>query len=1190
MVIQPTLVLGIGGIGGRILSALSTRLPEEDRKLVATILLDTNVNDLKSAKNSGKVDYTVQISEEYKVSEFVERLKNQGEDTDLWFHKIPIVQDSTLLEGAGQIRQKSRLALLAAKRSGKLGSIVTALENVNSAFSNGDSNGDMQTPVNIYIVGSIAGGTCAGTMVQMPYVIRQLMKERGINKTVKIKGLFIGPTVTLGYQDGFPEKIRDTFSNAYACVKEINGLYRFASYDMKKIPIKIEGYEPHRTAYNSDVNQIPYDFIFLIDRNGLTGQTLCPDAVPKDYEGMAVNILQAQLSQVGSTAAGAEDNLISLQVGTEGMARFCGSGAFTVDYPLEGIEEYVALRCAADNIGSTWRRIDEDFNRERRQRNQRLLENSNEKPLEFESFYIRKFDEYSGKDSSDMFFRSLAQELQIVKTEKGPEAETSNSLIEGLDGSNSTDANNVVNDAYKSIKELIKKDAYENEIVREKKGECESYLSIEQIKAIINAHKNVEEILSGVQRYINAARECLSLSYDTSSKIMSVENVSKEEGLTPAWIMNKEHYNVFMAIREKHPLVARYILLKLRAYMMACLEEDLKKEQEREENLFIFADRDFDDSQNGIQTAEEVLNAIMKNSNRKQGLFNRSKGTKGVDEFAETFSTTLRDQVRIIDEYLLAAYRKRVFQDVLKKINSLIKTYNLLFDSLPAMVNELSNSVMKQETAHNEENERVCRYAFARGDHKKIAYRTVSLAAETQVLSETTKATFAEALYGLFTGYYYSSLNANSQLKRKQEERLAKNTAKLFESKILPDIKADTTSTVKKFFDKGVVNALRYEVVCDDLLKEYDGDLEASAYDLRDQIESSVTFALSEKQEEKLRNIIWNEVVNKAGPFISVNQMELRLSLYWGVNPEIASFGVNKGYVETLLRPAVGMIVEDSSFSKNQLICYRLLYGVQAFELNSYNRESEAYRHYSSKVKDVVIDQKKRALRKDKIDAAFSPHLDKRWHKEFYLPDIDPKREDENRANDFFSTAYLLSSGRVFLSEYDGSYRWKTTLFGLSEEIMIESLPARSTLTDLYRSLPHNPLIKDKAIELFKAAQEKDLQDEVDIEKNIGRHSLIKVFTEIPYVTESVNDATKMISIFDLLAVLKPSFDEEWYIKTFSSIKHYIDAYCEKASISTGVYGQQQKLYRQVMQLLVEKTDLKNVELLELNNSNMLEI
>ena len=50
MVIQPTLVLGIGGIGGRILSALSTRLPEEDRKLVATILLDTNVNDGKGIK------------------------------------------------------------------------------------------------------------------------------------------------------------------------------------------------------------------------------------------------------------------------------------------------------------------------------------------------------------------------------------------------------------------------------------------------------------------------------------------------------------------------------------------------------------------------------------------------------------------------------------------------------------------------------------------------------------------------------------------------------------------------------------------------------------------------------------------------------------------------------------------------------------------------------------------------------------------------------------------------------------------------------------------------------------------------------------------------------------------------------------------------------------------------------------
>lgn len=1178
MVIQPTLVIGIGGIGGRILSAVSKRLSPEDRKLVATVLLDTNMLDLETAMKSGKVDYAVQISENYVVGEYLKILKDRGEDPDQWFHNIPIINESSLLEGASQVRQKSRLALLAAKKSGKLNSIVNAIDSVNAAFT----NGDMQSPINIYIVGSIAGGTCAGAMVQMPYIIRQLMKERGINKATKVKGLFIGPTVTLGYQDGMTEKIRDTFANAYACIKELNGLYHYSSVDRNKIPLKLECYEPHKSAQNSGVNPVPYDYVFLIEKYGMNGQALCPGASPRDYEAMAVNILQAQLSQIGSTAAGAEDNLLSLQIDTAGMAKFCGSGAFTAEYPLEGISDYVALRCAADNIGSQWRRIDEDFKREQRLRNQRMAENANEEPLEFESFYIRKFEEYSAKDSSDRFFKSLGHELQLVKTERNDQTKAKKSLSTEKAGS---DANNVIDDAYKAIQTLVRNDALGNSVVKKARNACG--MSQNDLKEMITADKSVDIILSDVRSYIEAARDCLGLAYDTSAKIMSIENIGRDEGVSPAWLSNRNSHNIFMSIREKHPIVARYILLKLRAYMMTDLAEDLETEHEMEKSLYIFEERDFDDVKEGNQSAEEALRDILKGSSSKFGFFSKSK-TQSMDDFAETFSTVLTEQNAVIEKYLLAAYRKRVFQDVLNKLSILIKTYDLMFDSLPSVVNDISNNVQKIENAHSSDNENVCRYVFARAEHKKVIYQIMKVSADTEKLSDKTKSTFAESLYGLFTGHYYSSVNANTQLKRKQEERLANSTRKLFESKILPDIKADNTITVKKYFDKGIINALRLEAVCDELLRLLGGDLESVAYDLKDQLESGEAIELTDDQENGLREMIKNEVINKAGPFISVEQTNPRESLFWGVNPDVECFGVSKGYVDSLLKPSIGLIVRDTSFSKNKLICYRLLYGAQAHELNAYRNTSEAYKHYRSKVMDVVIDQQKNGLKKDGIDTAFSPHLNKYWHKEFYLPELDPEIETENRFNDLVAVSWLLASEKVFLKEYDGTARWRSTVFGSSEEIRIENVPAKNTLTDLYKSLAFNPLMKEKVIDAVTAEQENDLQNETDIEKNILSHSIIRMFSGIKVASEADPDGAKPWSVFDLIAELKSSYDEEWYRTAMEDLKKYIMDYCERACTSTGVYGQDQKLYRDMMRSLSACSKAETVRSLELDNPDTL--
>ena len=73
-----------------------------------------------------------------------------------------------------------------------------------------------------------------------------------------------------------------------------------------------------------------------------------------------------------------------------------------------------------------------------------------------------------------------------------------------------------------------------------------------------------------------------------------------------------------------------------------------------------------------------------------------------------------------------------------------------------------------------------------------------------------------------------------------------------------------------------------------------------------------------------------------------------------------------------------------------------------------------------------------------------------------------------------------------------------------------------------------------------------------------------------------------------MIAELKSSYDEEWYRTAMEDLKKYIMDYCERACTSTGVYGQDQKLYRDMMRSLSACSKAETVRSLELDNPDTL--
>lgn len=1162
---KPTIIIGLGGVGGRIVSSVAERLTPEDRKYIATVCLDTNVNDIKKLEDKG-IDFIVQTSTDQTVQRYAEVLEEKGRSPKQWLHNIPLLNERTMLKGAGQIRQLSRIAMLSAVDGDKFKAIDDAIVKVNSAGSS------FEEDVSVLIVGSIAGGTCAGTMVQFPLYVRELLIQRSAATDPNIRGLFIGASVTEAYQEGNPTKIRDTYANDYACIKEINGLFHFASSAKEDIPVSLEYYKPEQSAGGDGTNPIPYKYIFLIEKYNYHGKSIPGGARPQDYELMAANILMAQLSQIGDEAEGSEDNLIRGLIDTEGMNRYCGAGAINIEYPYEDIREYISLRCAEDSVKNQWRRIDEEYLIEKKQQLQRAQTDTAYEEESFEDFYIRKFEEYSAKGSPDAFFRSLTADLSAfgkkqTRQEPDPDADEMFFVAE----ENFEAPTDRVSMAKSAIEALIKSDSEENYFVSSARAACR----LEELD-ITSPEAGGEEAvvvrsLRSISEYTDAVKNNLAYGYDTAGKIISIMHYDAGTGMSAPWIQDKSEYNIAYIIRGTHPIVSRYILMKLRYYAKTELEKAIENEQNLRGRLDEISTMDFDgDDSNGVQNANSVYNEILSGKNRRGlRLFGRKSKSTPLDDFAGLFVDAVRKQVETINSYHVAAYRHRVFDDMLKRINILLQSYTVMFDSLPDVTKSISEGVQELESKHDEINENIARYVFARRNHKKAAYYLIGSMITTEALPEETKDKFAQEIYNLFTEYYQNTLTADEDEKDFYRDEMNRSSRNLFNSTIMPSIKHAVSDVVGQTLDKGVLRAMEFEVLCNDEIALHDGDIKGAAASFGRKVKN-VDYILNEDQWEAMRNII-KEVLSRAEPFIGVDGDPAGKAVYWGTNPEIVPQNSAAFYSLVDVRPELrSKIVNDKTFSANELVCYRILYAIKPEDLKSYKEGSPEHRYYNQLVNDVI--EKNR--RGSKIEGAASPHLDKRWHMEAYLPEIDPKKELRNRRNDLLAVAELLAYDGVGTEIYDDVKRWVYKVPVYPEEIYMGDRLAdverkgKGSYVGLYRSMGFNPVIKKSTIDRINAARKEDIAEETDIEANILEHYGISMLANIPDILGVYGGES--FTILDLIAEISASVSRDRYIQAVEGIKDYVLEYCREACRARE--GQDKKVYKDVMKAILAKS------------------
>jgi|SaaInl7_200m_RNA_FD_contig_81_377783_length_4582_multi_7_in_0_out_0_2 hypothetical protein len=292
-VVRPGIIIGLGGTGQWVLTFLKKELLEVGGgKMPSTVKLIAFDTTSQTTAEAGKAGIrqdeedvragAVQLIEDKEfipIGDNVMQLAQgiaSGQHTHLqWFPaktllgKLPPAAFNTK-EGSGQIRQMGRISvfrdLSALKHSKVLSSISSAIQDLQKVVSK-----DRQ--LEVIIVGSLAGGTGAGMLVDMALLLRA-QAERLVQKNYIVRGFFVLPRAFTSAGIG---ESRDMLARSFAAWRELD---RFMIVS-EQFGIRQINYHAQNADLRLKIDRRAYDVSYLVDPARQTVNSL-DNMMPED--------------------------------------------------------------------------------------------------------------------------------------------------------------------------------------------------------------------------------------------------------------------------------------------------------------------------------------------------------------------------------------------------------------------------------------------------------------------------------------------------------------------------------------------------------------------------------------------------------------------------------------------------------------------------------------------------------------------------------------------------------------------------------------------------------------------------------------------------------------------------------------------------------------------------------------------
>lgn len=1040
---QTTLIIGLGGVGSRIVEDIYKKFEaanpsDQDRRNVAFICLDTDANDIAKRRAAMKTGVIVKTSSDRSatVGDYIESIQDKSTVRQWFDTRSKQVIDMKLNDGAGQIRMASRLAYISAIQEGKLQAIGNTIANLLTVDPLRHPGNDIK----IHIITSLAGGTGAGTFLQVAYYVKQAMKEKN-SEAPYITGYFILANVlchdaSLGFSK---DQMENTRSNTYACIKE-QVTFSSSDRDQSINPINFEYYLGQRDT--TLPGSVPYDSCYLVDYTGANGSNL---QLMRRYELQVGDFVYLNaFSPIGDKHRSDAINDIRQQVEHDGAKRYAGLGVSHLVYPVDDLFGFFAREHVVNNLSETWLRIDKDYAMQVAEYKKKIAEGIPADEPDRGSHFMDNVEGLAknGGGRIGMDFRRIYNSTQVLDKELASVGSKAMMYVNAV--------NEYVVKTVDNNKALQK--AYE-----ESNTPLDNFVELDDDTANRNDIRSREEQLDTYWKKTVAFIESMTRSTVANCFTEDKEEqdyVSKDAYNTKhrlnSYILEKSH--------EMHPVAVRYFLYDVRNQLNMRLALLTEENKELKESIDSYKTQFDNPDTEVIEGPEDIL---ARKSGLK-GLVDRIKHRTKQDK--ENYVNASRTQCNSIHDYSVNSLLEHTFSGLLVQVEQLIDESEQFFARLPYTIENLKNESLGLLTKHVGSGDPATQYVLASSELKKDIYDSVICANSSPFFPEEMS---AELYRGMFENTIASieiqgpatnrERNAKEELERRIEaDRKVINRCVESQDLILRD-------DFSHYAKMNVIEALKEEAQREthsvDMVRDVFPYMKRKFNSFRDRAQIWGADSLDEVRYINAWGM--NPVCNYADDNIVGDRaltVEQALELFGDTNVGTNSTNAATRLASDFFAPneivranAVTLLSIDKNFKDFLVRDKKELVG---------ERIGEYYKAYT----DVINRMKKPG------SMTYSPHLDKHWHLPSYMPNVGETMTKELKKF-FTALCWGLLMGKYSTAEESGEYYWKykgsTTRWILDQDgrrVPVGNSQNGALNSLLEKGLANNPEIVDEVL------------------------------------------------------------------------------------------------------------------------------
>lgn len=1002
---KQTVLIGLGGTGSRVVNNVAKELNKRNIEIndgiVTCAVLDTNQSDNDLITASGTQIPVIPTCDERFIDQYLALYANKNPFK--WCPYSRSFGQESMIDGASEIRSKSRIAFMDTMATSKIFELQNAIEKV---FHNKPGTPEK---IRVMLVSSLAGGTGSGMFIQVALWLRKFFEER--NCLATIRGIFLLPDIFIrtlpNVRDNARKKLYH-YANAYAAIRELNSINKVIKGNVTlEKPIIIDDLFDSRHPSAKPVFDNAF-FIDDVDAGGAAFESI------EQYEEIVAQIVYMQLyAPMHSELSSVEDNLFrAFESNPEPVYGSCGTAK--AEYPVETVAQYCALRASQESVAEGWNKLDAEIDamiqEEKDAENDGL---SVEKRVSRRDMFVRLFDERSGKTGvevgkGDRLFVSIKSDVFNEKRER----------------IGNTDEYQVIRTGkVKRFMELL-----EEEIMRSV-TENGGYEKIAKIGKDLpdpenpeNFSDNLVQSLKDIRNREKEAVEKVIKNFDEKCKEYADAIIRAVVPLDIGSVSGQDEKSLYGLFMKKdpngkdfyvHPVAVRYLLYKL------------AQEIEQRQNTL-----DPESKKKKAKKGDETVSFNIPKTKKKETLegywdqLGLITSKAEIQHFIRKYIVFNASNKTLCMQYETELLTQMVLRELSSKVSMLIEELEKLFKDFPRLIEKLQEEI-DTNISLNEQNLNKTLFVFAKGEHKEAKYRSLGMNLNGRV--DELNEEVIKAAYGKFCVRNRPNVEAN-------QEYADRSVVLYFHDKIIETFTELVTGEYEDEVCLSIIQAIKAESDYEYGKKEADkkekdpfarqnaAKQAAGRYDeaikgYRDRLARMARPFLIAQPDESLAVIsnmdgitidankaIWMQTGNG-----QILHMPFQTQLtFWGFHPVTGS-----DY------PAIGAALgankttaANTGYGINELYCYSSIYGVVAEAINKFNEQSGGayYTNYSAVINHMLT-------KGGEVD---TPHIDKTWHE--FLPYVSSSRDKVARQQFYKAFWRGIAYGRISLDPH-GKFR-----------------------------------------------------------------------------------------------------------------------------------------------------------------------